>query len=172
VIDPVAVNIGPVPLRWYALAYIGGFIFGWLGLRALAANDALWRRGQPRPSRESLDDLLVFVAFGVVIGGRLGHVLIYDPAFYFAHPLEIFQTWKGGMAFHGGLVGAIIGMASRPSQRRAAAYRSDVCATVRRSDFLRPPRQFHQARDVRRETDVLGDGVSRRGRRPRHPSQL
>ena len=124
VIDPVAVNIGPVPLRWYALAYIGGFIFGWLGLRALVANDALWRRGQPRPSRESLDDLLVFVAFGVIIGGRLGHVLIYDPGFYLAHPLEIFQTWKGGMAFHGGLVGAIIGMvALRASQRRAAAHR-------------------------------------------------
>ena len=173
VIDPVAVNIGPVPLRWYALAYIGGFIFGWLGLRALAANDALWRRGQPRPSRESLDDLLVFVAFGVVIGGRLGHVLIYDPAFYFAHPLEIFQTWKGGMAFHGGLIGATIGMGLYARRSGVPLLTvSDICATVAPiGTFLRPARQFHQARDVgARSRRSLGDGLSRRGRRPA-PSQ-
>lgn len=175
VIDPVAVNIGPVPLRWYALAYIGGFIFGWLGLRVLAANDALWRRGQPRPSRESLDDLLVFVAFGVVIGGRLGHVLIYDPGFYLAHPLEIFQTWKGGMAFHGGLVGATIGMVLYARRSRVPLLTvSDICATVapiglffgRLANFIKPEMWG-------RETDVPWAMVfPSAGDIPRHPSQL
>jgi phosphatidylglycerol:prolipoprotein diacylglycerol transferase len=174
-VDPVAVNIGPLPLRWYALAYIGGFIFGWLGARALVSNDALWSRGQPRPTRESLDDLLVFLAFGVIIGGRLGHVLIYDPAFYLAHPLEIFQTWKGGMAFHGGLVGAMIGMglyARRSGVPLLTA--SDVCAAVapiglffgRLANFIKPEMWG-------RETDVPWAMVfPGAGDIARHPSQL
>ncbi|MGD9542640.1 MAG: prolipoprotein diacylglyceryl transferase [Methylocystis sp.] len=175
VVDPVVVNIGPVPLRWYALAYIGGFIFGWLGMRALVANDALWRRGQPRPTRESLDDLLVFVAFGVIIGGRLGHVLIYDPAFYFAHPLEILQTWKGGMAFHGGLVGAMIGMAlyARRSAMPLLTV-SDICAAVapigiffgRLANFIKPEMWG-------RESDApWAMAFPGAGEIPRHPSQL
>ncbi len=175
VIDPVAVNIGPVPLRWYALAYIGGFVFGWLGLRALVANDSLWRRGQPRPSRESLDDLLVFVAFGVIIGGRLGHVLIYDPGFYLAHPLEIFQTWKGGMAFHGGLIGAMIGifLYARRSGLPLLTV-SDICATVtpiglffgRIANFIKPEMWG-------RETDVpWAMAFPGGGDVTRHPSQL
>ena len=110
VIDPVAIHLGPFPIRWYALAYIFGLVLGWAYQRALVRSDKLWGLNQPRPSLESLDDLLVFVAIGVIVGGRLGHVLFYDPGFYFAHPLEILETWKGGMAFHGGLIGALIGM--------------------------------------------------------------
>ena len=175
VIDPVAVNVGPLPLRWYALAYIGGFILGWLVLRALVANDALWSRGQPRPSRDSLDDLLVFVAFGVIIGGRLGHVLIYDPAFYVAHPLEIFQTWKGGMAFHGGLIGAMVGMyfyARRSGMPLLTV--SDICAAVapigiffgRLANFIKPEMWG-------RETDVPWSmAFPGAGDATRHPSQL
>ncbi len=174
-VDPVAVNIGPLPLRWYALAYIGGFILGWLAARALVSNDALWRRGQPRPSRESLDDLLVFLAFGVIIGGRLGHVLIYDPAFYFAHPLEIFQTWKGGMAFHGGLIGAIIGIAlyARGSGVPLLTV-GDICAAVapvglffgRLANFIKPEMWG-------RESDLPWAMVfPGAGEASRHPSQL
>jgi phosphatidylglycerol:prolipoprotein diacylglycerol transferase len=175
IIDPVAVNVGPLPLRWYALAYIGGFILGWLVLRALVTNDALWSRGQPRPSRESLDDLLVVVAFGVIIGGRLGHVLIYDPAFYVAHPLEIFQTWKGGMAFHGGLIGATVGMYfyARRSGLPLLTV-SDICATVapigiffgRLANFIKPEMWG-------RETDVpWAMAFPGAGDVMRHPSQL
>ncbi|MGJ0396589.1 MAG: prolipoprotein diacylglyceryl transferase [Methylocystis sp.] len=175
IIDPVAVNVGPLPLRWYALAYVGGFILGWLALRALVADDALWRRGQPRPTRESLDDLLVFVAFGVIIGGRLGHVLIYDPAFYFAHPLEIFQTWKGGMAFHGGLIGATIGMYFYARRSGAPLLTvSDICAAVapiglffgRIANFIKPEMWG-------RETDVpWAMAFPGAGDATRHPSQL
>ncbi len=109
-IDPIAFQIGPLIVRWYALAYIVGLLVGWLYARRLAANAALW--GAVRaPSPLQLDDLLVYAALGVVIGGRLGFVLFYKPGFYFANPLEILQTWKGGMSFHGGLFGAAIAVA-------------------------------------------------------------
>jgi len=104
-IDPVALSIGPLVIRWYALAYIAGLLIGWAYMRRLAADARLWGELR-RPKPEDLDDLLVFAALGVVVGGRLGFVLFYKPGFYLANPLEILQTWKGGMSFHGGLFGA------------------------------------------------------------------
>jgi len=109
VIDPVLVHLGPLAIRWYALAYISGLIAGWVLIRRIVADDRYWR-GAPRPSAESIDDLLVYCALGVVIGGRLGQVLFYDPGYYFAHPLEIVMLWHGGMAFHGGMLGALAGV--------------------------------------------------------------
>ncbi len=175
IVDPVAVHLGPLPIRWYALAYIGGFIFGWMGLRALVSNDRLWAPDQPRPTREGVDDLLVNAALGIIIGGRLGHVLIYDPSFYFAHSLEIFQTWKGGMAFHGGLIGCLIGMWLF-ARARALPFLtiSDICAAVapiglffgRLANFIKPEMWG-------RETDVPWAMVfPGAGDMPRHPSQL
>lgn len=175
VIDPVAVHLGPFPIRWYALAYIGGFICAWIGMRRLVGADALWAPGQPRPSREAVDDLIVYTAFGVIIGGRLGHVLFYDPAFYLAHPLEILQTWKGGMAFHGGLIGVLVGMGLF-ARKYATPFLtvSDICATVtpiglffgRLANFIRPEMWG-------RETDVPWAMVfPTAGDAPRHPSQL
>lgn len=175
VIDPVAVNIGPLPIRWYALAYIGGFIFGWLGMRALVGNDALWSPGQGKPTREGLDDLLVYVALGIIIGGRLGHVLIYDPGFYLSNPIEILKTWKGGMAFHGGLIGAIVGVALYARRNRLPILTaSDICAAVapiglffgRLANFIKPEMWG-------RESDVPWAMVfPTAGDAPRHPSQL
>lgn len=109
-IDPIAFQIGPLVVRWYALAYIFGLLVGWLYARRLVANPTLWR-GARAPSPLELDDLLVYAALGVVIGGRLGFVLFYKPGFYLANPLEILQTWKGGMSFHGGLFGAAVAVA-------------------------------------------------------------
>ncbi|CAJ0850938.1 Phosphatidylglycerol--prolipoprotein diacylglyceryl transferase [freshwater sediment metagenome] len=175
VVDPVAVHLGPFPIRWYALAYIAGFICAWIGMRMLVGADSLWRPGQSRPSREAVDDLIVYTAFGVIIGGRLGHVLIYDPGFYLAHPLEILQTWKGGMAFHGGLVGVIVGMALF-ARKYATPFLTvaDICATVtpiglffgRLANFIKPEMWG-------RETDVPWAMVfPQAGDAPRHPSQL
>lgn len=108
--DPVAFSIGPLVVRWYALAYIGGLLIGWLYARKLAANARLW--GDVRaPNGPQLDDLLVYAALGVVVGGRLGFVLFYQPAYFLSNPLEIVQVWKGGMSFHGGLFGAGIAVA-------------------------------------------------------------
>jgi phosphatidylglycerol---prolipoprotein diacylglyceryl transferase len=175
VIDPVAVNLGPLPLRWYALAYIGGFVLGWAYLRVIAGRDAFWRQDQKRPSVDSIDDLLVYAAFGVIIGGRLGHVLIYDPGFYFAHPIEIFETWKGGMAFHGGFLGALAGMALFARREKLPIVTiMDICAIVapigiffgRLANFIKPEMWG-------RETDVPWAMVfPGAGDAPRHPSQL
>jgi phosphatidylglycerol:prolipoprotein diacylglycerol transferase len=108
-INPILVQLGPFAIRWYALAYIAGLILGWALIRRVLVEEPLWR-GAPRPSPVSVDDLLVYCAIGVIVGGRLGNVLFYDPGYYFAHPVEIFKIWEGGMAFHGGLIGAIIGI--------------------------------------------------------------
>jgi phosphatidylglycerol---prolipoprotein diacylglyceryl transferase len=106
VIDPVAVNIGPFPIRWYALAYIGGLAGGWLYARLLLRNDRLWG-ATPRPKLNVIDDLVLYAAFAIVIGGRLGQVIFYEWSHYSAHPLEIFQLWNGGMSFHGGFIAAL-----------------------------------------------------------------
>jgi len=174
-IDPVAVNLGPLPLRWYALAYIGGFVFGWFYLRVLCRRESFWRTGQTRPSPLAVDDLLVYVAFGVIIGGRLGHVLIYDPGFYFAHPMEIFQTWKGGMAFHGGLIGAIVGMGLfARAQRQSLLTVADLSAVVAPIGiFLGRVANFIKPEMWGRESDVPWAMVfPAAGDAPRHPSQL
>ena len=175
VIDPVAISLGPLPIRWYALAYIGGFIVAWWGMRALVSDDALWTPGQARPTREGIDDLIFYAALGVVIGGRLGHVLIYDPARYLANPLEIFETWKGGMAFHGGLIGAVIGMALFARRANAPFLTvTDLCAAAapaglffgRLANFIKPEMWG-------RESDVPWAMVfPGAGEFPRHPSQL
>jgi phosphatidylglycerol:prolipoprotein diacylglycerol transferase len=74
----------------------------------IVATDSLWGAAK-RPTPDSVDDLLVYCALGVIVGGRLGNVLFYDPSYYLARPLEIFEVWHGGMAFHGGLIGAALG---------------------------------------------------------------
>jgi phosphatidylglycerol---prolipoprotein diacylglyceryl transferase len=174
VIDPVALNLGPFPIRWYALAYIFGLMLGWAYQRALVRADRLWNARQPRPSVESLDDLLVFVAIGIIVGGRLGHVLFYDPGFYFAHPLEIFQTWKGGMAFHGGLIGALIGIGLFARREKIPVLTVvDLVAIVapigilfgRLANFIKPEMWG-------RPTDVPWAMVFPVDALPRHPSQL
>jgi len=100
-IDPVAIELGPLAIRWYALAYIAGLLLGWWYVRRL---------GEAPPavlSGERTDDFLVWATLGVVLGGRLGYVLFYNPAYYLSHPAEIVMVWQGGMAFHGGLLGVI-----------------------------------------------------------------
>ncbi|MBS3934957.1 MAG: prolipoprotein diacylglyceryl transferase [Sulfuritalea sp.] len=103
--DPVAVSLGPLAIHWYGLMYLLGFLaFLWLGRRRAATQP--WHGLTPR----HVDDLLFLGVLGVVIGGRLGQVLFYDPAHYLAQPLEILAVWKGGMSFHGGFIGVLVGM--------------------------------------------------------------
>jgi len=98
--DPVAIQIGPLAIRWYGLMYLVGFAAAyWLGRRRIATA----RSG--RVTVALLDDLLFYGVIGVIAGGRLGYVLFYKPAYYLQHPLEIFAVWQGGMAFHGGFLG-------------------------------------------------------------------
>jgi phosphatidylglycerol---prolipoprotein diacylglyceryl transferase len=106
VFDPVAFAIGPFVIRWYALAYIGGIVLGWIYARALIKNEKLW--GGPSPiSLPQMDDFVLWVTIGIIVGGRTGYVLFYNPAFFIQHPAEIFELWKGGMSFHGGFLGCV-----------------------------------------------------------------
>ena len=106
-LDPVIFEIGPFALRWYALAYIAGLMLGWRYVIVLSQSARLWPNGLPA-SREAIDDLLMWITFGVILGGRLGYVIFYNPAYFLAHPGDILAVWQGGMAFHGGLLGVII----------------------------------------------------------------
>lgn len=104
-IDPVAMQLGPLAVHWYGLMYLAAFIaFVLLGRRRIARRPDLgW-------SNKDLDDLLFWGVLGVVLGGRLGQVLFYEPAYYLAHPAEIIAIWKGGMSFHGGLLGVLLAL--------------------------------------------------------------
>lgn len=109
VIDPVALQLGPLSVKWYGLAYVAGLLGGWWYSRRLVSAEGLWG-GLPRPKAEELDDMLLWVALGVVLGGRLGFVLFYDLQRYLSRPQDIIAIWQGGMSFHGGLVGAATGL--------------------------------------------------------------
>ncbi|WP_282602830.1 prolipoprotein diacylglyceryl transferase [Paracoccus sp. PARArs4] len=94
-------------LRWYALAYIAGLILGWQLIVAMMRRPAIWG-GTPPMQADKVDDLLTWVILGVILGGRLGFVLFYEPAYYMANPGQILQVWQGGMSFHGGFAGVIL----------------------------------------------------------------
>ena len=110
IIDPVAVQIGPLGIRWYALAYVAGILIGWWYVRRLVSLDRLWGK-VGRPSAVDLDDFVLWATLGIVLGGRIGYVLFYNFDHYLAHPAEIPQLWTGGMAFHGGFMGVVVAMA-------------------------------------------------------------
>jgi phosphatidylglycerol:prolipoprotein diacylglycerol transferase len=103
-LSPVALDIGFFELRWYSLAYLAGIFIGyWYMLKLLK------QPGAPMARRHA-DDLVFYAAVGVILGGRLGYVLFYNPAFYLANPVDILKLWDGGMSFHGGLLGTVAGI--------------------------------------------------------------
>ena len=104
--DPVALALGPFKIRWYALAYIGGIVLGWIYARALIRNSRLW--GGPAPiTLLQMDDFILWVTVGIILGGRTGYVLFYNLPFFIEHPFEILELWNGGMSFHGGFLGCV-----------------------------------------------------------------
>jgi phosphatidylglycerol---prolipoprotein diacylglyceryl transferase len=106
-IDPVLISIGPLAVRWYALAYIVGIIAGWMYARAIIASPKLW--GGPAPlTVAQYDDFIVWITLGIILGGRIGYVLFYNFPHFREHPSEIFQLWNGGMSFHGGVIGSAL----------------------------------------------------------------
>lgn len=116
-IDPVALQLGPIPIRWYSLAYIGGIAGGWWYLTRLLKNGALWSQDGPPLNRQLLDDVIFWVAIGVMAGGRLGYVFFYEPSLLIKpwEPILGFlpfppalALWQGGMSFHGGLIGVAL----------------------------------------------------------------
>jgi phosphatidylglycerol:prolipoprotein diacylglycerol transferase len=105
--DPVLVHLGPLAIRWYALAYICGILLGWAYARALIRSEKLWG-GKAPITFVDFDDFVLWVTLGVILGGRAGYVLFYNFPHFAVHPLEIVQLWNGGMSFHGGFTGCVV----------------------------------------------------------------
>lgn len=174
VIDPVAFEIGPVAVHWYGLAYMFGLLFGWLYARSLFANTALWR-DKPPAGKEIADDLLLWTTLGVVVGGRLGYVLFYEPGYFLANPADIPKLWNGGMSFHGGLAGVCLAVYLFARAKKIPMLSiADVCCAAapfglffgRLANFINGElwgRVSHAPWAM-----VFPDG----GPEPRHPSQL
>lgn len=175
VIDPVALSIGPLSVKWYGLAYVAGLLGGWWYSRRLVSADPLWA-GRSRPKAEELDDMILFVALGVVLGGRLGFVLFYDLQRYLARPQDIIAIWQGGMSFHGGLLGAATGLwlfAKRRGYPVLAMF-DLASAVVPIGLFLGRIANFINAELWGRPAPGLPWGMvfPNAGPLPRHPSQL
>ena len=114
--DPVLFSIGPLDIRWYALAYVAGIVLGWWYANRLARNNAVWQPGKPPVTTLQLDDLVLWVTLGIILGGRFGYALFYKPSLYaglftgsdWGERLALFRLWDGGMSFHGGLIGVTL----------------------------------------------------------------
>jgi phosphatidylglycerol:prolipoprotein diacylglycerol transferase len=168
-IDPVIVEIGPISIRWYALAYVLGLVLGWQYVRYLARNriDALTSR--------HVDDLLVWCTLGVVVGGRLGYVLFYQPSYFIAHPGEIPFLWQGGMSFHGGLLGVLVAAAlfARAKRISLLSVGDAVCAAAPIGLFFGRVANFINGELYGRASDASWAMVfPTGGPEARHPSQL
>jgi phosphatidylglycerol:prolipoprotein diacylglycerol transferase len=168
-IDPVLVQVGPFAVRWYALAYIAGIVIGWRLMLHLAGD------ANARFKRQDADDALVWMTFGVILGGRLGYVLFYKPSHYLANPLDILQVWQGGMSFHGGLLGVILATILFTRRRGIPLFNfSDRLALVAPIGlFFGRLANFVNSELWGRLTDVpWGMVFPNGGPFPRHPSQL
>ncbi len=168
-IDPVMIEIGPFAIRWYALAYVVGLIIGWLYVARLA------REKPEAMARREVDDFLLWATLGIILGGRLGYVLFYNPVFFFDNPLRIFAVWQGGMSFHGGLIGVAAALVLFCRVRRLSLLMvSDLIACAAPIGlFLGRLANFINGELFGRVTDVPWAMVfPRGGPLPRHPSQL
>jgi len=168
-IDPVAIAVGPFVVRWYALAYIAGLLIGWRYCLILADRP-------PRLiERRDIDDFLVWATLGVVLGGRIGYVLFYQPGYYLQHPVEALYLWHGGMSFHGGALGVTIAILLFTRARRGAIFAfSDIIAeAIPIGLFFGRIANFINGELFGRETDVPWAMIFPNGGSvARHPSQL
>ena len=174
-INPVAIEFGPISVKWYGLAYMAGLLLGWLYIRRLVSTPKLWQSDKPPLTLDRVDDLLLYITGAVIIGGRLGQVLLYDPEFYFANPAEIVKVWKGGMSFHGALIasGLLIILFARVYKVSARSVMDLCCAAVPVGIFFGRIANFINSEHWGRLTDAwVGMVFPNGGDNPRHPSQL
>jgi phosphatidylglycerol:prolipoprotein diacylglycerol transferase len=186
-IDPVALALGPLQIRWYGLAYFAGILLGWAYTRRLVSDERLWGGRTAPMTLADIDDLLLWMTLGIILGGRLGNVLFYDPGYYLANPLAVLRVWEGGMAFHGGLLGTIVAMIIFGARRKIPilALLDVTAAATPIGLFLGRIANFINAELWGRVTDApwgvvfcnplieaTYGGVCPAGVEPRHPSQL
>jgi phosphatidylglycerol:prolipoprotein diacylglycerol transferase len=173
-INPVLISIGPLAVRWYALAYIVGIIAGWFYARVIIAAQRLW--GGPAPLTViDFDDFVIWITLGIILGGRAGYVLFYNLPHFIEHPLQILQLWNGGMSFHGGVAGCIIAIVAFARGRGIPMLSlGDVTAAVAPIGlFLGRIANFINGELWGRPTDVPWAMIfPNGGPLPRHPSQL
>jgi len=169
VIDPVLVQVGPLAIRWYALAYILGIVAGWRLARRLVALPPVAATAQ------QMDDFVTWATLGIILGGRFGYVLFYRAGHYLAHPLEILAVWQGGMSFHGGALGVMLAtiIFSRQQRLDLLAFGDRVAAVVPIGLCLGRLANFVNSELWGRVSDVPWAMVfPNGGPEPRHPSQL
>ena len=114
--DPVLIHLGPLPIRWYALAYVAGIVLGWIYAARILKSDRVWAPGKPPLAGPQLDDLILWITLGIILGGRFGYALFYKPVMFLqlftgsslGERLELLQLWTGGMSFHGGMLGCTL----------------------------------------------------------------
>ncbi len=168
-IDPVAIELGPVAIRWYSLAYVVGILAGWQYAMRIAD------RTGGRVTRVQVDDFIVWATLGVILGGRLGYVLFYKPAYYLENPLKIAAMWEGGMSFHGGAIGVLVAVALYCRRRNISflSFADLITAAAPIGLFFGRIANFINGELFGRTTDVPWAMVFPRGGPiPRHPSQL
>ena len=168
-LDPVALDLGGFQLRWYSLAYLVGILLGWWYLLKLLAQP-----GAPMARRHA-DDMVFYATLGIILGGRLGYVLFYRPAFYLENPAEILQLWDGGMSFHGGVIGVSLGILYMARRHKLDWLRIHdyVACCIPFGLFLGRLANFVNAELWGRETDLpWGVVFPTGGEVARHPSQL
>ena len=173
--DPVLVHLGPLAIRWYALAYVAGILLGWRYAVRLVRNAGLWALRGPPATVEQVDDLILWITLGVIVGGRLGHVVFYTPDLIWTDPLEIFKTWHGGMSFHGGALGVLIAILVFAWRNKLDLWRLGdvVAASAPIGLFFGRIANFINGELWGRPTTLpWGIIFPGAGPEPRHPSQL
>ena len=168
-LDPVALQIGPLALRWYSLAYIVGIVAAWWLLLRMV------RRPASPMTAKHVDDLVTWCTLGVILGGRLAYVIFYNPQQYLENPLDVFKLWEGGMSFHGGLTGVILAIVLYARSQGLSALRIlDYVAVVAPIGLLLGRfANFVNGELWGRPTDgTWGIIFPDAGPEPRHPSQL
>lgn len=168
-IDPVLIHLGPVSVHWYGIAYVAGLLAGW--------QYAVWiaRRFEPSITKIHIDDFMMWALAGIIVGGRLGHILFFELDRYIAHPLEILMTWKGGMSFHGGMLGvtAAILLYCRKTNLPVLRFADILAAITPIGLFFGRLANFINGELYGRVTDVPWSmAFPYGGPFPRHPSQL
>jgi phosphatidylglycerol---prolipoprotein diacylglyceryl transferase len=174
-IDPIAITIGPFQARWYALAYVAGLILAFWYMKRLVRQPALWTERAPAATPQQIDDLFIWATLGVILGGRLGYVLFYDPAYFAAHPVDVLKLWQGGMSFHGGFLGVIVACwaFARSQKLRLDQILDLAAASVPFGLGLGRLANFINGELYGRVSDVPWAMVfPEGGSLPRHPSQL
>ncbi len=173
--NPVLIQLGPLAIRWYALAYVAGILLGWRYGVMLVRNVRIWRGTRPTATEKQVDDLVLWIAMGVVIGGRLGSILFYNTSVIWTDPAEILKAWHGGMSFHGGLIGVVIALIVFARVNRISVLRlADLTAPcVPIGLFFGRLANFINGELWGRPTTLpWGIIFPRAGPEPRHPSQL